>query len=127
MSDFYQDIKEDDWIWVKTRVGTVDREFMDEYPDLILESVTLWTFDDEKHRKRSKPGDYIEQLEQVILKQDKALEFYAEKADGFDGYPNSDYGEVCSGNFCVEVLGKLARQAREETKEVVEEIKNGSA
>lgn len=53
----------------------------------------------------------LQKAQQDLEKARKTIEFYADKADVFDGYDNEDdYSQVCSGNLCVEVLGKRARE-----------------
>jgi len=70
--------KDDDTLWVKTEVMYWDLYDGNKYQWLGLDTVTLWDLNKEENRKKTRKGDYVEDLEQRIAELEKALKFYAD-------------------------------------------------
>jgi hypothetical protein len=77
-----------------------------------------WDYQQEKIDKLEEDR---RKLMNALLVYKRAINFYADSADMFDGYDMwEDTSDVCQDNLCVEVLGRRAREARDRVKEMLE-------
>lgn len=69
------------------------------------------------------PIAHIEKLQKALEIANEAIEFYAEKGDVFEQY-SDDFSEVEHAFLSVEVVGKRARQAKQQIKEILKQSAN---
>ena len=102
--------QEGDFAWILTELKVKEEN------GYIWDTITMLNPEDEPDRVLG--VKYIDKLKSDNAKLIEALEFYANKADLFEGYDNlDDVSMVSHANLEVEVLGRRARQVLKEIKE----------
>jgi len=99
--------KDDDTLWVKTDVIYWDLYDGDEYQWLGLDSVTCWDLNKEENRKKTRKGDYVEDLEAKLNKCREVLLEIHKTAEDSDWSRFVSFVESETGNILEEVFGSL--------------------